>query len=83
MITTNPFFRRDLTTNCNETDEIPANRVNTTERLQVLRKVMENNQVDAYYVPLDDQGRRKWISGFSGSNGDAIVTKDRVRVLEF
>ena len=81
MIRTNPFFRRDLTTNCNETDEIPANRVNTTERLQVLRKVMENNQVDAYYVPLDDQGRRKWISGFSGSNGDAIVTKDRVRVL--
>ena len=44
---------------------------------------MENNQVDAYYVPLDDQGRRKWISGFSGSNGDAIVTKDRVRLLEF
>jgi Xaa-Pro aminopeptidase len=72
-----------LTTNCDEADEIPANRVNTTERLQVLRKVMENNQVDAYYVPLDDQGRRKWISGFSGSNGDAIVTKDRVRVLEF
>ena len=83
MITTNPFFRRDLTTNCNETDEIPANRVNTTERLQVLRKVMENNQVDAYYVPLDHQGRRKWISGFSGSNGDAIVTKNRVRTLEF
>ena len=44
---------------------------------------MENNQVDAYYVPLDDIGRRKWISGFSGSNGDAIVTKDRVRLLEF
>ena len=44
---------------------------------------MENNQVDAYYVPLDDQGRRKWISGFSGSNGDAIVTMDRVRVLKF
>ena len=72
-----------MTTNCDEADEIPANRVNTTERLQVLRKVMENNQVDAYYVPLDDLGRRKWISGFSGSNGDAIVTKDRVRVLEF
>ena len=68
-----------MTTNCDEADEIPANRVNTTERLQVLRKVMENNQIDAYYVPLDDQGRRKWISGFSGSNGDAIVTKDRVR----
>ena len=72
-----------MTTNCDEDDEIPANRVNTTERLQVLRKVMENNQVDAYYVPLDDQGRRKWISGFSGSNGDAIVTTDRVRVLKF
>ena len=35
------------------------------------------NGVDAYYVPLDEEGRRTWISGFSGSNGDAIVTLDQ------
>ena len=70
--------KRDLTTNCDPEDEIPPNRVNTTARLLELRNVMEMNKVDAYYVPNDDIGRRAWISGFSGSNGDAIVTVDRV-----
>ena len=70
------FFRRDLTSDCES--ELP-NRVNTSDRLTALREEMKNHQIDAYYVPLDDLGRRTWISGFSGSNGDAIVTKDRVR----
>ena len=39
---------------------------------------MVQHGIDAYYVPLDEVGRRSWISGFSGSNGDVIVTKDRV-----
>ena len=68
-----------MTTNCEENDEIPPNRINTTERLQALRNVMKQNHVDAYYVPLDEEGRRNWVSGFSGSNGDAIITMDRVR----
>ena len=72
------IHRRDLKSNCDEVDEIPPNRVNTTDRLEDLREVMEVNNVDVYYVPLDDEGRRKWISGFSGSNGDAIITKERV-----
>ena len=59
-------------------DEIPTNRVNTTQNLWDLRNVMDQFDVDAYYVPLDNVGRRTWISGFSGSNGDAIVTKNRV-----
>ena len=39
---------------------------------------MSKEGVQAYYVPLDEEARRKWISGFSGSNGDAIVTLDKV-----
>ena len=35
--------------------------------------------VDAYIVPLDDEGRREWVSGFTGSNGDCIVAMDLVR----
>ena len=70
--------KRDLNTNCGPDDEIPPNRVNTTQNLWDLRNIMEQFDVDAYYVPLDNVGRRAWISGFSGSNGDAIVTKDRV-----
>ena len=70
--------KRDLTTNCGPDDEIPPNRVNTTQNLWDLRNVMDQFDVDAYYVPLDNVGRRTWISGFSGSNGDAIVTKNKV-----
>ena len=39
---------------------------------------MEKYNFQAYIVPLDDQGRREWISGFTGSNGDCIITKDKV-----
>lgn len=57
---------------------MPPNRVDTTARLEDLRSQMLLQGVDAYYVPLDEEGRRTWISGFSGSNGDAIVTMDQV-----
>ena len=36
---------------------------------------MEDENLDAYIIPLDGEGRRTFISGFSGSNGDAIVSK--------
>ena len=75
------MFRRDLTTNCGPDDPIPPNRVNTTENLQNLRKLMLQYNVDAYYVPLDEVGRRTWISGFSGSNGDVIITQERVNLI--
>ena len=42
---------------------------------------MEKNNFDAYIIPLDEEGRREWISGFTGSNGDCIVTKDNVKLL--
>ncbi len=72
--------RGDLTTNCGPDDPVPPTRVDTTERLADLRAEMESElePLAAYLVPLDLEGRREWISGFSGSYGDAVVTADQV-----
>ncbi|KAF8267982.1 Creatinase/aminopeptidase [Lactarius quietus] len=60
--------------------------VDTTERLAALRNLMAERNIDAYVVPTEDQHfseyiakcdmRRAFISGFNGSAGTAIVTKD-------
>lgn len=57
------------------------------ERLSTLRKKMRETKLDAYYVPsVDPHGseyvpkcwqRRAFISGFSGSAGDILITKNR------
>ncbi|NOZ14131.1 MAG: aminopeptidase P family protein [Acidobacteria bacterium] len=56
------------------------------ERLQKLRSLMEENGVQAYIIPSTDPHqseyvpafwrRREWISGFTGSAGDVVVTMD-------
>ncbi|KZV62191.1 Creatinase/aminopeptidase [Peniophora sp. CONT] len=61
--------------------------VNTTDRLAALRKLMSEKRVDAFVVPSEDphsseyaakcDERRAFISGFNGSAGTAIVTKDK------
>ncbi|KAJ5104853.1 hypothetical protein NUU61_002200 [Penicillium alfredii] len=58
--------------------------VDTTERLTRLRQLMRDNKVDVYIVPSEDShqseyiapcdGRREFISGFSGSAGTAIIS---------
>jgi Xaa-Pro aminopeptidase len=55
------------------------------KRLSALRKLMKKNQIQAYMVPSTDPHqneylpemweRRRWLSGFTGSAGDLIVTK--------
>jgi len=35
---------------------------------------MSNLNLSAYIVPSDDEGRLRWVSGFTGSEGKAIVT---------
>ncbi len=60
--------------------------MNVPERLAALRKKMEENGIDAYLVPTDDfHGSeyvgeyftcRKFLTGFTGSAGTALVTKD-------
>lgn len=54
------------------------------EKCDALRRLMEERGLSAYYVPTTDphQGeyvpdcwkRRHWLSGFTGSNGDLVVT---------
>ncbi|KAF2457175.1 peptidase M24 [Lineolata rhizophorae] len=62
-------------------------RVNTTERLSSLRKLMQSRNIDVYVVPSEDShqseyiansdARRAFICGFSGSAGTAVVTMDK------
>lgn len=58
-----------------------------SERLAALREIMSEKNIDAYLIPTDDfHGSesvgeyfkcRKYISGFTGSAGTVIVTKDK------
>ena len=63
---------------------------NTTiiqERLAALRRRMQDERFDAFIVPSNDPhfseyvaphwGCRAWISGFDGSAGTVVVTRDR------
>jgi len=61
--------------------------VTTREKLQALRRLMARHKLDAYYVPSVDPHqseyvpacwqRRGWLSGFTGSMGDALVMKKK------
>lgn len=71
----------------------PPGRINTSDRLKALRRVMQMDtiiqtiSIDAYIITSDDEHqteyvapydrRREYISGFSGSSGDAIVTLNK------
>lgn len=60
--------------------------MNVPERLTKLRSLMEENGIDIYVVPTADFHQseyvgehfkaRKYITGFSGSAGTAVITKD-------
>ena len=60
------------------------------ERLSAIRNFMETNKLDAFIVPSTDAHlseyppkmweSRKWISGFTGSAGTAVITKDKAGI---
>ena len=62
--------------------------MNTTEKIDLLRKLMKERYIDALIVPTDDPHKseyvaeywqiRKWLTGFSGSAGTAVITMDKV-----
>ncbi|MGN1378377.1 MAG: aminopeptidase P family N-terminal domain-containing protein [Dorea sp.] len=64
--------------------------MNIPERLKNLRMKMEEKGVDVYIVPTADFHQneyvgeyfkaRKYITGFSGSAGTAVITKDEARL---
>jgi Xaa-Pro aminopeptidase len=68
-----------------QTFEVSAQRGASAERIKELRRLMARAHVDAYLVPRADehQGeyvppaaeRLKWLTGFSGSAGLAVVGK--------
>ncbi len=60
------------------------------ERIDALRKEMLKNKIDAYIISSQDPHQtenvapryqaRKWISGFTGSAGTVVITKDKAGV---
>lgn len=58
-----------------------------TKRIQALRKFLEEKQLHAFVIPSTDPhlseypaehwAAREWISGFSGSAGTVVVTRDK------
>ena len=59
----------------------------TVENLEALRAEMRRLKVDAVIIPGTDPHQseyisdhwklRDWVTGFTGSNGTAVVTKDK------
>lgn len=55
------------------------------ERISALQKLMRKNKIDAYIIPSTDPHqdeylppiweRRQWMSGFTGSAGDLVLTR--------
>ncbi|KAH3686570.1 hypothetical protein WICPIJ_002451 [Wickerhamomyces pijperi] len=71
--------------NCNK-------NVNTTKRLESLRYLMKDSDIAVYIIPSEDEHnseyvsladqRRSFISGFTGSAGIAIITRDLLNFNE-
>lgn len=72
---------------CQSGERQPKTRVDTTDRLEALREQMRQLGVDAMLIPSGDSHqseyvaeadkRRRWIGGFTGSSGFAVVTLDK------
>ncbi|KAM5146856.1 xaa-Pro aminopeptidase 2-like [Mantella aurantiaca] len=66
---------------------IPPTAKNSTEGLNRLRQEMRNHNISVYIIPSTDphlgeyiadrEKRRQWMTGFTGSAGDAVVTMTR------
>lgn len=63
-----------------------AKEINTSKRLEALRNEMKKHDVSVYVIPSEDEHqseyvspkdqKRSFISGFSGSAGVAVITRD-------
>ncbi|KAF8655608.1 hypothetical protein AX16_002990 [Volvariella volvacea WC 439] len=72
-------------------ERIEAERPDTTERLKDLRTHMSKDSLDYYIIPSEDahgseyvaasDKRREFISGFTGSAGQAIVTPTKAYLI--
>ncbi|XP_072127379.1 xaa-Pro aminopeptidase 2 isoform X1 [Mobula birostris] len=66
---------------------LPPTVVNTTNRLNALRNLMDAQNISVYVIPATDPhlneyigpryARRAWMTGFTGSAGTAVVSKTK------
>ncbi len=71
---------------CKNSKNREVTHMNVPERISALRALMEERGYDAYMVPTDDNHQseyvgehfkaRAFITGFTGSAGTAVITKD-------
>ena len=64
--------------------------MDVNERIEALRRLMEEKGIDIYIVPTADYHQseyvgeyfkaRKYITGFSGSAGTAVITRDEAKL---
>ncbi|XP_014746511.1 PREDICTED: xaa-Pro aminopeptidase 2 [Sturnus vulgaris] len=79
--------RNDIRDCSAEPPYLPPTATNTTARLAALRSLMRTQGAHAYIVPSTDahmseyiserDARLRWLSGFKGSAGTAVVTQDK------
>nr|XP_026653233.1 xaa-Pro aminopeptidase 2 [Zonotrichia albicollis] len=82
-----PSTRSDIRDCTAEPPYLPPTATNTTARLAVLRGILRTHGVHAYIVPSTDahmseyiserDARLGWLTGFTGSAGTAVVTRDK------
>ncbi|KAI1420570.1 aminopeptidase-like protein [Xylaria sp. FL1777] len=82
-----PAIERRSTVRFQGTIALDMAKVDTTDRLTELRKLMQDRKIDVYIVPSEDShsseyiapcdARRAFISGFTGSAGCAVITHDK------
>ncbi|KAI5105106.1 xaa-Pro aminopeptidase 2, partial [Silurus meridionalis] len=66
---------------------LPPTAINTTRQLYDLREAMKTQNISAYIIPGTDahlseyiaqrDARLAWMSGFTGSSGTAVVTRNK------
>ncbi|KAG7089647.1 hypothetical protein E1B28_011309 [Marasmius oreades] len=72
-------------------EEEHSDRLDTTQRLEQLRGLMKQHGIDYYVIPTDDahqseyvapaDKRRQFITGFTGSAGQAVVSADKAYLV--
>ncbi|XP_027753671.1 xaa-Pro aminopeptidase 2 [Empidonax traillii] len=82
-----PSTRNDIRDCSTDPPYLPPTATNTTARLAALRDTMRDHGVHAYIVPSTDahmseyiskrDARLGWLTGFTGSAGTSVVTKDK------
>jgi Xaa-Pro aminopeptidase len=80
-----------LTESSSPSLDLPSESKGTAQKFAALRSQLAKHKLDSYFVPSADEHlneylpeakqRRQWISGFTGSAGDFLISTDRAWVF--